>query len=128
MAAVQEHVRQTIQVNGANTTAQHEVHREAQQTQRRTGSKVLNGISLFVCCAISFASVWYVASKGAQVYRISYANTRLQTKINQQDAKNAALSAQVDQLKQPSRILRMAMAFHMEFKKPLIIPSTVPGK
>lgn len=128
MAAVQEHVRATMHLNATNA-AQEDVQRETRQTQRRAGSKVLNRMTLFFCCAVSFASVWFVASQGAAVYRVSYANTLLQAQINQQEAKNAAVSAQVDQLKQPSRILNAAVGeYHMVYKNPVVIPSTVSRK
>lgn len=129
MAAVQEQIRMS-QMDSTRAEAQ-QGSRDVRQERagRSAASRVFNGISLFTCCVASFVSVWLVATKGADLYKLSYANTNLQSQIKQQSAENATLNADVDQLKQPSRILKVAMnELHMQYKKPLLIPSSASGK
>ncbi|WP_067620731.1 septum formation initiator family protein [Alicyclobacillus acidiphilus] len=124
MAAVQEQIRATR----AGALAKAPQIRERQHGRPETKqSKVgvwANGISLAVCCLLAFAAVWMVASKGAEVYALNQKNVQLQTEIQQQQAINATLSTQVDELKQPSRILEEANKLGMQYKTPIEIPST----
>ncbi|GMA61845.1 hypothetical protein NZD89_19195 [Alicyclobacillus fastidiosus] len=101
--------------------------RVREETRRRT--RLFQRVSLGLCCTVSFVAVWVVAAKGASVYSMSYQNSRLQSQIQQQEADNATLSAQVAKEKDPSNILSKAKALGMQKQsKTVTIPTQATGK
>lgn len=128
MGAAQEQIRTSRLESPIRSPRDERQGRVAPQSQRKQ-SQWLNRVSFAACCLISFAAVWLVASKGASIYRLNDANIQLQTQIQQQQASNAALSTVVAQLKEPSRILNVAMnQLHMQYKTPVVIPSVKTGQ
>ncbi|MCL6515371.1 cell division protein FtsL [Alicyclobacillus sp.] len=81
-------------------------------------------ISTLGCIALSAAVIWWVASQGAAVRQMSNRIDRLQTQIQRATAENASLSAQVDELSKPDRILGIAInQLHMRHASPVQIVS-----
>lgn len=126
MAAVQEQIRAPRVEAPVRSPKQRERHEVKAKSK---GAIWANRLSLSACCIVSFGAVWMVATKGADVYRLNDTNMQLQTQISQQSALNATLSTKVAQLEQPSRILDVAInQYHMQYKTPLIIPSSQIGQ
>lgn len=81
-----------------------------------------NRLSMVGCIVVAFASIWMLAAEGANIDKLNYANVDLQTKIAQASAENASLTAQIDQMEQPSVILNKALnQLHMQYANPITI-------
>ena len=92
-------------------------------------SERLNRLSMVLCVAIALGALWVVCAKGALIYSLSYGNVRLQTQIQKVAADNATLTAQVDELERPSRILDIALGkLHMSYANPVRIDGSLGGK
>lgn len=92
-------------------------------------SERLNKVSMVLCVAIALSALWFVCAKGALIYSMSYGNVKLQTQIQKMAADNASLTAQVDELERPSRILNIALGkLHMQYANPVRIDGSLGGK
>src|SRR5579875_2415679 len=100
------------------------------QVQTKPQSKNrFNRVSMTLCVVIAFSAAWLIASKAAAIYSMNYANVKLQTQIQTLAANNASLTAQVDELERPSRILNIAInQLHMQYANPVRIGGTTSGK
>ncbi len=86
-------------------------------------------LSMVGCILVAFGALWFVCTKGAEVYSVSYENVKLQTQIQRLAANNASLTAQVDELERPARILTIALnKLHMQYAEPVRISGSVNGK
>ena len=82
-------------------------------------------VSVFTAIAISAASFWMLAMGGAQIDRMNYNIDTLQSQVQKASAENASLTAQVDELSQPARILNIALnKLHMQYKNPVSLVGT----
>ncbi len=101
----------------------HNVEADTRKSERR------NRLSIILCVALAVSALWFVSAKGAEIYSLSYANVKLQTQIQKMTASNASLTAQVDELERPSRILNIALGkLHMQYANPVRIGGSVSGK
>lgn len=92
-------------------------------------SERFNKLSMVLCVAVALGALWFVCAKGALIYSLSYGNVRLQTQIQKMAADNATLTAQVDELERPSRILDIALnKLHMYYANPVRIDGSIGGK
>ncbi|MBX5435594.1 MAG: septum formation inhibitor [Alicyclobacillaceae bacterium] len=83
-----------------------------------------NRVSAVLCIAFGTAVMWAVAGQAAAVERINDHIGQLRSEIAKTEAVNASLTAQVDQLTRPSRILGIAMGrLHMRYANPVQIPA-----
>jgi hypothetical protein len=88
--------------------------------QPTRGMSLGNRISMFACVLACAASTWFVAVQGGKIDGINYNIDRLQGQIQQAKAENASLSVSVDALKEPSRILRIALnLLHEDYANPV---------
>lgn len=80
---------------------------------------------IYAAVAVSTVALWYVASAGAKIDQLNYNIDNLQGQVQQAVADNASLTAQVDKLSQPSRILNIALgSLHMQYKNPIQVGSS----
>jgi cell division protein FtsL len=92
-------------------------------------SERFNKLSMVLCVAVALGAMWVVCTKGALIYSLSYGNVKLQTQIQKMAADNATLTAQVDELERPSRILNVALGkLHMHYANPVRISGSLGGK
>jgi cell division protein FtsL len=81
-----------------------------------------DSIVSLACIAIPFAVVWLLTGQDVKIHRMTYAIDQLQGQVQQTGISNADLSAEVDELTQPARILNIAVGeLHMQFASPLQI-------
>ncbi|MCL6637742.1 MAG: cell division protein FtsL [Alicyclobacillus sp.] len=85
-------------------------------------------ISTCGCLLVSLLVLWHVASTSAQIATLNTQVDQLQQQIRQVSADNASLTAQVDTLSKPSRILQIAVnKLHMKYTAPLEIATGSAG-
>lgn len=95
----------------------------AQPRRHPSGRDRLNKLSMVGCVVVGFIAMWMLASTGASIYNYSYQNVQLQSQIQQMAATNASLTAQLDTLERPGRILNIALnQLHMQYANPIQIP------
>lgn len=129
MASAQEQIRMTRADSLARSVGVRERRQGRSVEQKSSFGIFANRLSLAVCCLVAFCAVWMVATKAATIFELNQNNVRLQDQIQQQQAVNASLKEQVDQLERPSRILNDALnKYHMQYKTPIMIPSTSTGQ
>ncbi len=86
-------------------------------------------VSMVLCIMTAISALWVVCSEGAQIYGVSFENVRLQTQIQSWSANDASLTAKVDELERPSRILNIAInQDHMQYANPVRIDGSASGK
>lgn len=84
-----------------------------------------NRLTMAGCILGSAMALWFLAMQNARVDATNYQIDRLQSQVQQQIAENASLSTTVDELKQPSRILAIALGkLHMKYTTPVQVPAT----
>ncbi|RIV28208.1 hypothetical protein D2Q93_03015 [Alicyclobacillaceae bacterium I2511] len=82
-----------------------------------------NRLSMAGCIMGSAAVLWFLAMQNARIDATNYQIDRLQSQVRHQVAENASLSTTVDELKQPSRILAIALGkLHMKYTTPVQVP------
>ncbi len=119
-----------------NSSAQtyHAIEQERAQnhsarTSARQKTDSLNRISMVMCIVVAIGAVWFVCAQGAQIYNLSYGNVKLQSQMQELAANNASLTAQMDGLEKPSRILGVAMnKYHMQYANTVRIGGSATGK
>lgn len=88
-----------------------------------------DSVVTLVCIAIPFALVWLLTAQDAKIHRMTYAIDQLQGQVQQTGISNADLSANVDKLTEPARILHIALGeLHMQFASPLQISDAPRSK
>ena len=108
--------RERVQIHSTRATA-------------RQSEELFNRVSMVACLAIAIGAIWFVCVQGAQIYNMSYGNVKLQSQMQKLAANNASLTAQVDELERPSRILDIAMnKYHMQYANPVRIGGSAIGK
>ncbi|ACV58299.1 Septum formation initiator [Alicyclobacillus acidocaldarius subsp. acidocaldarius DSM 446] len=127
MSAVQQELRTRREAWGHTTPGR---ERDAREAERRAARRRLwNRVSFALCCIVSFAAVWWVAAKGAEIYELNDQHAKLQAAIAAQQAVNANLQMQVSELEQPAHILDVAInKLHMVYKNPVMIPTQGNGE
>lgn len=114
-------------------TARAYVARSIDYAPQRSGASQLqhlhksfwNYLSLVGCLVVGFAAVWMIANSGASIYTLNYQNIELQSKIQTLSATNASLTAKVDELERPARILGLALgSYHEQYANPIRIGSS----
>jgi len=95
------------------------------QIARAPHSQGWNRVSLVGCIVACFAATWMLTTTGASLYNENYQNVKLQTQIQTLSATNASLTAKVDELQRPGRILGIALGpDHMQYANPIQIASS----
>ncbi|SIT00126.1 cell division protein FtsL [Alicyclobacillus vulcanalis] len=127
MSAVQQELRTRREAWGQAAPMR---ERDAREANRRAARRRLwNRATFAICCLVSFAAVWWVAAKGAQIYELNDEHAKLQAAIASQQAINANLETQVSELEQPAHILYVAInKLHMVYKNPVMIPTQGNGE
>ncbi|WP_206831244.1 septum formation initiator family protein [Alicyclobacillus fructus] len=127
MSAVQQELRTRREAWGHTSPGR---ERDARAEERRAARRRLwNRVSFALCSMVSFAAVWWVASKGAEIYELNDQHAKLQSAIAAQQAINANLEMQVSELEQPAHILYVAInKLHMVYKNPVMIPTQGSGE
>ncbi|WP_231862882.1 septum formation initiator family protein [Alicyclobacillus mali (ex Roth et al. 2021)] len=127
MSAVQQELRPRREAWGQTAPRR---ERDVRDAERRAARRRLwNRVSFAVCCMVSFAAVWWVAAKGAEIYELNDYHAKLQSAIAAQQAVNANLQMQVSELEQPAHILNVAInKLHMVYKNPVMIPTQGNGE
>ncbi|KPV45313.1 hypothetical protein [Alicyclobacillus ferrooxydans] len=83
-----------------------------------------NMASMWFCIGVAVAAFWFIASFGAKIDATNYQIDNLQTQIKAQTAENASLTASVARLKEPSRILSIALGAGEKYANPVTITAT----
>lgn len=92
------------------------------QSAERNQYSIANRISMLCCIVVCAGIAWLVATTSAKINALNYDVYRLQTQIQKAAATNADLTAQVDKLSQPARILEIAKnRLHMTYANPVQI-------
>ncbi|QSO49463.1 hypothetical protein [Alicyclobacillus mengziensis] len=77
--------------------------------------------SMWACVIAGVAVFWFIATMGARIDAANYKIDNLQSQIQSQTAENASLTAKVDQLKEPSRLLQQALKDGAHYANPVTI-------
>jgi cell division protein FtsL len=96
--------------------------------QTRPHVSVWNRVSAFACIGTCTAVLWFMASTGARINAVNDRIDQAQLQIQTVTANNASLTATVDKLTQPTRILSYATnQLHMKYANPItIVASSKP--
>lgn len=89
------------------------------QQRRREEMSLHDRVSISAAILVSAIAVWSIATVGAKIDAVNYSVDHLQVAVQKAAAENASLTAQVDQLSQPSRILAIAGKLGMQYKNPV---------
>jgi cell division protein FtsL len=110
-------------------TQSHAQQNRVKKNMHRKDMPLADRVAISAAIVISTVAVWLVASAGARIDRLNYSIDSLNTQLQRSAAQNAALTAQVDQLSQPARILAIALdKLHMQYKDPLQVGSVASGQ
>lgn len=107
--------------NGQVQQREYERSRQSRQTAVRTKTR-FDLVSLFGAIVVCAAAGWVLASMSARVATVNAQIVQLQSQIQQVSAVNAAYSASLDKLTQPTRILKLAAANGLTPGQPITIP------
>lgn len=81
----------------------------------------------FGCIGIATAILWVIAGVGGKISSTNNQIYQLQMTMQSVSATNATLTAQVDNLTRPTRILNVALnQLHMHYANPIVIPAGNP--
>lgn len=112
--------KQAVRVEEVHSYVQPSVR--GQQRQRNEIS-LRDRVLISAAILVSAAAVWSIATVGATIDSVNYSVDHLQIAVQKAAAENASLTAQVDQLSQPARILGIAQGkLHMQYKDPVQVP------
>jgi cell division protein FtsB len=71
---------------------------------------------------LAASSVWFLTNRDAKIHSLDYSIDQLQGQVQQMNAANAWMSAQVDEMQEPTHILNIAVGqLHMQFAAPVHI-------